>query len=126
MIFCEWGLAQSSPLAARVFMQSECVYNTCRVGKVACKMGMALRLFYRLFAVDPSTRQLVFTANYLCLGKLAHGMLKLNHLTFYVQAVDLKKGCHICSIELYRTLLQCKKKLCSVCRGIHLSHFLLF
>ncbi len=51
-------------------------------------------LFYRLFAVDPSSRQLVFTVNDLRLGKLAHGMLKLKYLTFY--AVDLTKGCHIC------------------------------
>lgn len=104
-------------------MQSECVYNTCRVGKVACKMGLCL--FYRLFAVDPSSPQLVFTANYLCLGKLAHGMLKLNHLTFYVQAVDSKKGCHICSIELYRTPLQCKKKVdnFALFAVVFISHF---
>lgn len=60
---------KSSPMAPRVFMQSESVYKTCRVGKVACKMVMAICMFYRLFAVDLNSRQLVFTVNYLCLGK---------------------------------------------------------
>lgn len=72
---------KSSPVAPRVFMQSECVYDTCRVGRVACKMGMAIHTFYGQFAVDPSSHQFVFTVSYLCLGILTHAVESFEFLS---------------------------------------------
>lgn len=81
---------ESSPKSApRVFMQSECVYDTCRVGKVACKMEMAICMFYRLFAVDPSSRHVVFTVNCLCLGKRAHAQA---HACFLSPCCGFEEG----------------------------------